>query len=777
MDKTTAGTHLVPMATVPPPHFLIPGAGYTLLPSLNGCEAFGGLASIHPFAGATRPITALPYYSPSSDLVLQQQRQQQQERAARGISGVQNGTANSKHGIASPPSAGSASMPPASCPSPTTPATPRRISDSNSAAATPSQACKRHSPGQSSHDGASPRETKSSEVAMEAEAEEDVDVKEEPTADETEAHHSCARTRRNSDSKVEESSSSKNSYPISALIDAPTSLTRSSRTSSLSSSLSSFRFGGSLNTLWAASQMNLSGKVPNPSMKSTGNLNAEAATMPSLGNQYFAFGGSLPELSLTSLTRLLPSSTANDSNLSSCPSLFTLFHSPLYVYPSQQHLTTPFINPNGSITFGSFLSSGTSLCSTATKSSPLDESTQSASNTDITGSENKVDESPRPFQRPDPAGSSTPCSDSRSPEAKKMAAVYSPIAAPMLGSAGMNVVSTLSGYNSLSPGLDSSPSIVPHTMSTYSSAHLSPTFSTSASTDQISTTNLNTLARVASAQQQRQQRRRVSTELSPFQTIADSKEGILSMNVQSAEMFMDRHVQPAPSHIQTVPAMNGVHKLESDMAGDDMSPSMDTMDSMSVTSPTHACVPRVSKKERQRPYKCDHPGCGRSFSFPAHLRSHIQQIHISYRPCKCEFPGCDKRFYTPQHLNVHRRVHTGERPFVCPYADCGKAFTTAGNLKNHIRTHTGERPYICKFDGCTKRFAEMSSLKKHELTHTGEKPYKCRVCGKAFSQAGSRNTHERKHSRSDDDGGTDGKLSRRYRIKRVPVVPKEEPQL
>ena len=65
-------------------------------------------------------------------------------------------------------------------------------------------------------------------------------------------------------------SSSKNSpYPVSALIDVPmiTPLNRSSRTSSLSSSLSSFRFGGSLSQLWA-SQISLSGKISN--MKSTG---------------------------------------------------------------------------------------------------------------------------------------------------------------------------------------------------------------------------------------------------------------------------------------------------------------------------------------------------------------------------------------------------------------------------------------------------------------------------------------------------------------------------
>lgn len=68
---------------------------------------------------------------------------------------------------------------------------------------------------------------------------------------------------------VSSSSSKSSPYPVSALIDVPmiTPLNRSSRTSSLSSSLSSFRFGGSLSQLWA-SQISLSGKISN--MKSTG---------------------------------------------------------------------------------------------------------------------------------------------------------------------------------------------------------------------------------------------------------------------------------------------------------------------------------------------------------------------------------------------------------------------------------------------------------------------------------------------------------------------------
>lgn len=63
-------------------------------------------------------------------------------------------------------------------------------------------------------------------------------------------------------------SDNKISYPVSALIDLPGSLTRGSRTSSLSSSLSTVRFGGSLSQLWAASLSSLSGKLNN--MKSTG---------------------------------------------------------------------------------------------------------------------------------------------------------------------------------------------------------------------------------------------------------------------------------------------------------------------------------------------------------------------------------------------------------------------------------------------------------------------------------------------------------------------------
>ena len=79
---------------------------------------------------------------------------------------------------------------------------------------------------------------------------------------------SCSKRRRSDTSlEDEEPRPAASSYPINALIDIPGGLTRASRTSSLSSSLSSFRFGGSLSQLWAASLSSLS-KIPN--MKSTG---------------------------------------------------------------------------------------------------------------------------------------------------------------------------------------------------------------------------------------------------------------------------------------------------------------------------------------------------------------------------------------------------------------------------------------------------------------------------------------------------------------------------
>jgi uncharacterized Zn-finger protein len=57
----------------------------------------------------------------------------------------------------------------------------------------------------------------------------------------------------------------------------------------------------------------------------------------------------------------------------------------------------------------------------------------------------------------------------------------------------------------------------------------------------------------------------------------------------------------------------------------------------------------------------------------------------------------------------------GERPFVCDHPECGKSFTRNEELTRHRRIHTGIRPYSCIM--CTKRFGRKDHLKKHERTH------------------------------------------------------------
>lgn len=152
---------------------------------------------------------------------------------------------------------------------------------------------------------------------------------------------------------------------------------------------------------------------------------------------------------------------------------------------------------------------------------------------------------------------------------------------------------------------------------------------------------------------------------------------------------------------------------------------------------------RTNRTLSKQLLRCSFEGCYRTFTWPAHLKYHLK-THRNDRTFRCGAEGCGKSFYVLQRLQVHMRTHSGDKPFVCKERNCGKKFTTAGNLKNHKRTHTGEKPFLCEADGCGRSFAEYSSLRKHMLVHSGEKPHQCRICGKTFSQSGSRNVHMRK---------------------------------
>ncbi|CAH2328891.1 zinc finger 410 isoform X1 [Pelobates cultripes] len=178
-----------------------------------------------------------------------------------------------------------------------------------------------------------------------------------------------------------------------------------------------------------------------------------------------------------------------------------------------------------------------------------------------------------------------------------------------------------------------------------------------------------------------------------------------------------------------------------------MSPDADLRSSLTDPHLTHS----------EKRLHCSFNGCDRSFVWATHLKYHLK-THRNDRSFSCPAEGCGKSFYVLQRLKVHMRTHNGERPFLCPQHGCGKRFTTAGNLKNHTRIHTGEKPYLCEADGCGRSFAEYSSLRKHMVVHSGIKSHQCSVCGKTFSQSGSRNAHVRKHhpqSSADENSSAD----------------------
>ena len=310
-----ASPQLIPMATaVPQSQFFIRG-GYTLLPPLATPLAnvnvegasFGGLAPMHSIGGfTTRPVTAIPYYPPPPTEIYHQRvagvtvAEETGNPGLRVSSTLSQSVESVSRAASSPPPL--TSLPPShtsarspvdetsvSLPNSHKTSLPSSLDLSSSsslrspaggacspalatAATTPSNTPQTSMPhlisvvkspldsGQQ-HD----RDT----VTMPTTATPtSSDVKQESVGTADNAELTCSRPK-SADAVAKETTSFSgggNPYPINALIDVPVSLARGSRTSSLSSSISSFRFGGSLNRIWA-SQLSLSNKV---NMKSTG---------------------------------------------------------------------------------------------------------------------------------------------------------------------------------------------------------------------------------------------------------------------------------------------------------------------------------------------------------------------------------------------------------------------------------------------------------------------------------------------------------------------------
>ena len=59
------------------------------------------------------------------------------------------------------------------------------------------------------------------------------------------------------------------------------------------------------------------------------------------------------------------------------------------------------------------------------------------------------------------------------------------------------------------------------------------------------------------------------------------------------------------------------------------------------------------------------------------------------------FDQIENLFKAKYKLVNHMRVHSGEKPFKCDHPNCNKTFARTENLKIHKRTHTGDKPFKC----------------------------------------------------------------------------------
>ncbi|KAI7899452.1 uncharacterized protein BX663DRAFT_520966 [Cokeromyces recurvatus] len=79
--------------------------------------------------------------------------------------------------------------------------------------------------------------------------------------------------------------------------------------------------------------------------------------------------------------------------------------------------------------------------------------------------------------------------------------------------------------------------------------------------------------------------------------------------------------------------------------------------------------------------------------------------------------------------------------YVCQHDNCGRSFTRPYNLTSHMKTHTTERPYACSH--CGRRFARQHDRNRHEKLHWGIRPYACHHCHKSFARMDALNRHLR----------------------------------
>ena len=129
---------------------------------------------------------------------------------------------------------------------------------------------------------------------------------------------------------------------------------------------------------------------------------------------------------------------------------------------------------------------------------------------------------------------------------------------------------------------------------------------------------------------------------------------------------------------------------------------------------THLCI------HSNRVLSCDWDGCEYTTNTTYKLNAHKRLVH-SNESIACHWPQCEKRFkhktYLEIHLKSHTKIQSNERNFPCVWPECGKWFKTKQYLESHSRIHRNDKRFVCQWPGCNYRGVQHSALMSHMKKH------------------------------------------------------------
>lgn len=145
---------------------------------------------------------------------------------------------------------------------------------------------------------------------------------------------------------------------------------------------------------------------------------------------------------------------------------------------------------------------------------------------------------------------------------------------------------------------------------------------------------------------------------------------------------------------------------------------------------------------KQKIYRCE--DCGQSYNKSSSFSNH----RLAHHPSVCTH--CGRRFSMPSSLESHLQLECGRRKDVTAFEChiCHKFMSTKKILNRHLRLHSTSGNHACKV--CSKSFGLKSSLEFHMRTHDNNKPFRCKVCFTTFTEKSTAIRHVKKqHSPTD----------------------------